>query len=449
MSEQSSLSARALRFREAINDFITARRDDKLKGDGTPEQMAKYEYTTWLADAARRVSQIQSVTHVLKGTHPDARGTSLYCKPEELKQLDEIGTHSLGQNLSADVQGNAAALDVYKLLKIEVDGASLLDRLFSKDADLHRALSPDDKEANQWAEAFRNLIRSTDSFSSHSRAKQLYWCTSDEPTDDSGYHMLQPMFPSSLLHQVHLDIQTARFGERNKDARQAFRIKAAHANEYRDYRGLVARKLGGTKPQNISQLNSERGGVNYLLASLPPAWTQEKPRNFFYVETALKRFYQFEGVYPLIKQLLDLLANKPEATMKTRQKRDRIEQALGESLVAFALHAQYQFTPGWTREPGCRLPLCEQLWLDPGRAELPLRSGHEEEDQAFKDALTWGDWQDQVAGRFANWLNSVLRNHGLPVGDIEHQHWARQTLIEADWPVPMQRRAPKQEASHE
>nr|MBL8455210.1 hypothetical protein [Zoogloeaceae bacterium] len=48
-----------------------------------------------------------------------------------------------------------------------------------------------------------------------------------------------------------------------------------------------------------------------------------------------------------------------------------------------------------------------------------------------------------------NWLNAILLQHGLPVGDAEHAHWARQALIDAEWPAPMQRRAVAGDASQE
>ena len=431
-------------FRIAISSFIEERRAAKLKGfkeDATAEAAGKYEYGTWLADAARRVAQIQAVTHVLKATHPDARGSSLYTQPGALPQHSEIGTHQLGSSYADDIVGNAAALDVYKFLKVEVEGKRLLDWLQTGDSDLIAALHDDPATAAQWADAFKRLVRSADKLSSHSLAKQLYWCISGKPADDSGYHLLQPLFASSLAHAVHQNINDARFGEANKLARQAKRDGKPHDAPCHDYRNLVVRKLGGTKPQNISQLNSERGGVNYLLASGPPGWAQNRPRHLLFIDSALPRFARYEGVRELLDALVDLLKPNPSANDDTRKKRRAIEQALGESLAAFGASIHAGLEPGWTRDQDCRLPECEQLWLDPLRAELPVHPQHKEADQAFKQAYEWKDWPDQVAHRFGNWLNDVLRIHDLPVGDAEHAHWARQALIELGWPAPRQRRA--------
>ncbi|MFJ4141473.1 type I-F CRISPR-associated protein Csy1 [Pseudomonas sp. NPDC089734] len=432
-------SNRSNLFRNAIAAFINERKEAKLKGnDGDGNEAAsKYDYATWLADAARRVSQIQAVTHVLKATHPDARGSSLHAVPQSLHQHTEVGSHVLGEAYADDIVGNAAALDVYKFLKLEVGGRRLLDWLQDNDADLLKALSDDQAIAHEWATAFKGLIRPAAALTTHTMAKQVYWSVSGDPTDNLGFHLLQPLFASSLAHAVHQDINDSRFGETNKAARQAKREDKLHEAPYSDYRNLVTRKLGGTKPQNISQLNSERGGVNYLLASIPPSWKQDRPRNFLNIESALDRFRRFEGVDEQIKALCDLLRRDPPRTMPTRETRKPIEQSLGASLAAFGLASRELFEPGWSRHPDCTLALCEQLWLDPGRISLPLRDDHLDEDQAFITAFHSGDWPEQVALRFGQWLNDILRKIGLPVGDVELKHWAKQAIIEADSSLPI------------
>lgn len=438
------LTGRGRGFRAAIAAFIEARKEAKLKGkEDDAETASKYGYETWLADAARRVSQIQAVTHVLKATHPDARGSNLHVAPDSLPRHEEIGTHVLGDDYAEDVVGNAAALDVFKFLKLEVEGRRLLDWIRAGDPDLRAALHEDAGVAADWMRAFNGLVRRDAKPTSHALAKQVYWLVGENAAEDAHYHLLQPQFPSSLAQAVHTDIQEARFGEANKLARQARRIKEPHEGVYRDYRNLVARKLGGTKPQNISQLNSERAGVNYLLASLPPPrWERERPRDLLKLDSALERFAWFEGARPLIKVLADFLRSNPEPTQSTRDRREAIERALGLQLALFAAEVRARFEPGWTRVPECWLPVCEQLWLDPDRIELPSREGSAQDDLDFIEAYHRGDWPDEVAGRFANWVNAQLHEAGLvAVGDAEHFHWARQAIIDAAWPAPLQRKA--------
>lgn len=441
-------SDRGKRFQAAIADFIETRRAAKLKGNEEDADAAsKYEYAVWLADAARRVGQIQAVTHVLKATHPDARGSSLHVAPARLRQHVEIGSHVLGDDFAEDVVGNAAALDVFKFLRIEVDEKRLLDWMQAGDVDLLAALSPDTEQAKEWMAAFTSLVREDGIPATHPMAKQVYWLVGDDPQDDAHYHLLQPMFSSSLAHAVHADIQDARFGETNKEARQAFREKKPSEADYRDYRNLVARKMGGTKPQNISQLNSERGGINYLLASLPPPAWKPTGVQLLKQQSVFGGLLWFGGMRELVRTLVDFLKSEPDATMETRQRREIIEQAIGQELAAFGTAIRAQYTAGWTRNTDCNLPHCEQLWLDPDRTELPLRKdlAHPEwdaQDEAFNTDYQRGEWADDVAGHFGDWLNAQLHKAGLvDVSLPERKHWASQAILDVAWPAPMKRRA--------
>ncbi|MEJ7138320.1 type I-F CRISPR-associated protein Csy1 [Amphibiibacter pelophylacis] len=446
MSSHTGRTPRSEAFRLAIAAFIDERREAKQKGQELDADAAsKYDYSTWLADAARRVSQIQAVTHVLKATHPDARGSSLYVSPGELAPHEDIGSHVLADGFAVDVVGNAAALDVFKFLKLDVEGRRLLDWVQAQDADLAGALHDDPAIAASWLAAWGGLVRQGGQPASHELAKQVYWLAGDDAAQDDQYHLLQPQFPSSLVHAVHDDIREARFGEANTALRRARRDRQPATGVNHEYVGLAVRKLGGTKPQNISQLNSDRGGANYLLASLPPQPVRVEGPRLLHRSSAVDLFGQQPEVRLLLRELADFLKTDPPAVMATRTRREGIEQALGAQLLVFGETVHASQPPGWTRSADCQLPECEKLWLDPGRAD-PDRRGdeHPDEDAAFERAYHWGDWPDEVASRFARWINARLREHGvLGLGDTEYHHWARQAVIETVWPIPLQRRAVK------
>ena len=90
----------------------------------------------------------------------------------------------------------------------------------------------------------------------------MYWLCGDDPLDDRGYQVLAPLYASSFAHSVFRIIDEDRFGADGKEARQAKREQQMHPRGFHEYAGLAIQKLGGTKPQNISQLNSERRGNN-------------------------------------------------------------------------------------------------------------------------------------------------------------------------------------------
>jgi CRISPR-associated protein Csy1 len=408
-------TGRSAAIRAVIAQFLKERCDaklEKLKADdpqrdvAAQELRAQYEHSNWLGDAARRAGQIQAVTHSLKPTHPDAKGTNLYCPPASLSPLNVVGSHCLGDDFAGDVVGNAAALDVYKFLKLEHEGQSLLALMLAGDTDVAAALSEQPEQAAEWVDAFTGLVQARGRVASHTLAKQVYWLVGEDPVNDAGFHLLAPLYATSLAHRVHATIQEDRFSEAAKEARQARRDKQFHERSTHDYLNLAVQKLGGTKPQNVSQLNSERGGNNYLLASLPPVWQVRDLAPLLHSDSLFKRFERQEGVWQALKALRDYLEANPPKTMDTRDTRDELAFELIAHFVLFG--AAFRTLPeGWSADSECRLHASEKVWVDAGAAvERP------------------SDWTDQLARRYANWLNGQLSSkQRLHMGDPQHQHW--------------------------
>ncbi len=412
---------RQAELQSLIHGFLSERLNAKLEklAEHAPKRnklLEQFQPEVWLEDAARRVAQIQAVTHSLKPIHPDARGSSLFHEPASMPALDEVGSHLLGSAFDTDVVGNAAALDVYKLLKIEHDGQSLLRLAVDADADLGRALSKDPSKGQAWMAAFAGLTAPRGKISSHKHAKQIYWPIGSDPHDDAGYHLLALLYPTSLVHRVYRTVQNDRFGEDAKAARQARKAGEWHDRPVREYPNLAVQKLGGTKPQNISQLNSERRGDNYLLASLPPVWQSLSIKPLLGVRSLFQVYRWRREVRSLSGQLRRFLEADPVGNLRTRARRDALVDALIDELIQFTAEVR-QLDPGWSCDPQCELPPAHGAWLDPNAAD----------SQAVERV-------DALAADFANWLNAQLRKP-LPMGDPEYLHWrklAREQLKDYD-----------------
>lgn len=420
-------------WKEGITDFIFERLKAKLDklADDDPrrtEFVAQHEPPAWLADAARRVQQIQAVTHSLKPIHPDARGTNLYVEPRTLPPLAELGSHALGDRFVGDVVGNAAALDVYKLLKLEVNGRSLLTALLAQDSDALAALHADPAQAQALRDAFVSLTQPrAESPSSHTLAKQLYWLTGTAACDDAHYTLLAPLYATSLAHAVHAQVQEDRFGEANTAARKAKYARKMHDGVFHDYPGLAVQNMGGTKPQNISQLNSERRGMNYLLSSLPPQWKVNEQRFPTHADSVFTRYFDSRPlVRQTVKALRHYLESNPNPVKDTRDHRKELVDVLVDEMVAMAAELQHALPPGWTlNDPRfSKLNDDEQTWLDALRAELP-----EEED--FANRWLAMEWPDAIGTRFGNWLNARLEGQ-LSFSDIEFREWKKELLTDED-----------------
>jgi CRISPR-associated protein Csy1 len=404
-----SSTQRSLQIREVIDTFLQTRLSSKLEkllGDD-PKRIKLQGYfvaAVWLADAARRVKQISAVTHSLKAIHPDAKGTTVFCAPATLPMLSELGTHSLGVDFMIDVVGNSAALDVYKFLRQVFDGRTLLELALAGDVDLPLALSDDHALGHAWMVAFAGLVNERQMLSSHTLAKQVYWLVDTDPHTDDGFHLLAPLYPTSLVQRVHEIVQDDRFGESAKAARAARKVGDWHERQIHEYPDLATQSMGGTKPQNISHLNSERGGDNYLLASLPPLWSAGSTKPLLGVDSMFSAFGRRQHVRSLVQSLRDFLEADPTGNAESRATRDALVDAIVDELLQFAAEF-WELEAGWSDNAACTLPPTHCAWLDPDWT-----------------GTSWSDAGARVAGDFANWINAQLRRR-LPVGDAEFLHW--------------------------
>ncbi len=430
MNNSPQNQSRQNAFKTAINDFLQKRLNaklDKLPPDD-PKRVtlqAQFRPDAWIKDAAHRVSRIHAATHSLKATYPNAKAlnTSLYCEPRKLRAYKELGSHSIDADIFDDIVGDAAVLDVYTFLCTEANGSTLLGAILKNDSDLKAAFSNDDKQAQEWMNAFSGLMEQHGEIASHTRAKQIYWLTGDDPCNDNHYRLLSPLYANTFAHAMYLRIQEDRFSEATKAAKQARRDGQDHPNGYADYPNLAILKLGGSNPQNISRLNNQRRGNNYLLASLPPSWKSRNVREPWHKESVFTQF----GARPMVRSALNalclLLNADPTPTMATRDQRDSLTDDIIDELILFGQEMQQGLTAGWSAKPQCQLVQVERLWLDPYRTIT---------DDDFRKTWVLLEWPDEIGKRFGNWLNKELSGL-LPVGEIEHRHWTRELLGDQEW----------------
>jgi CRISPR-associated protein Csy1 len=410
-------SERQQEFRNLIEEFLRGRLNPKLeKLDSNDIECSKlleqYQTDTWINNAASRVSQLQMATHVLKGTHGDAKGTNLYCIPKPMQNYSVVGSHCLDAFVD-DVVGNAAQLDVYGFLRLELDGKTLLEWMEENDQDLAAVLSSDTQLSSQLVKSFTDIKVSRGAVKSHTFAKQIYWLTGDDPADDNQFHILAPLFASSLAHEIYRTVEEHRFGESAKLAREAKRNNLYSETAIHEYPRLAVQKLGGTKPQNISQLNSERKGRNYQLASLPPVWQQSRIRPPLGTQSIFAFLGRQQRMRELLLSLRKFLESDPPANVETREKRDNLLNEIKDELHQYVAQL-HTLEPGWSKQASCKLEDCQKLWLDPFRAAL---------EPDFSDAWHSLKWTAEIVRSFANWINDQIGKN-LPLGDIESAFWS-------------------------
>lgn len=404
-----------------IAEYIAARRQAKLEAfdkDAAKRDAAdrvalaaerrelelRYEPQTWLTDAARRAGQISLVTHAAKFTHGDSKSSSLY---SETTQKEGYLSSATLDDIDPDAVGNAAALDVAKLLQTRVEGDSLFACLKRGERTPLAAFTDDAAQLDEWITGFSRALTPGEP-ASHKLAKQNYFPVGDD------YHLLSPLFATSLVQAYHQKMLAFRFGDDINAIRKARREKTWHPQPLVLFPDSAEMHFGGTKPQNISYLNSVRGGRVWLLSAQPPQWKRadKPPVNLRSVFTAGGQFDRRANA--AVQRLISLLTRSRDYNNRhIRESRDKYIDELIDLLFVVVSELQREEWQGWTlRCP--TLKTHQQLWLDPWRTKT---------DEAFRKERDKDDWLEEVAADFSIWLNARLRKDLPDVGAVEKREW--------------------------
>lgn len=353
-----------------------------------------YCAVTWLDSASRRASQLSIATHVLKFIHSDAKGTNIYETKRDCSRK-YLSTSSLG-NVRPDVVGNAAAMDIAGLLNLEVNGVTFLDLVSKNDSTPLKYFATNEEQVSGWMAGFKAILSERD-LSSHTLAKQVYF-----PIEDGEYHLLSPLYPSSLGQALYDQIKEDRFGEQAKRTREHKKNKKYSDLIVVDYPNLAVQTFGGTKPQNISRLNSLRGGKVYLLNNSPPFWKSiDKPPKR---EGAFWKIFERRAKTEIIN-----LKSYIKWSKNNKDVRYLINTAINrliEILLQTAAEIQVM-TPEWSVDS--ELTLHEKLWLDPFCKEsLELRCVE--------------NWKQSIASHFGTFLIKKLEKNSFSLSDTECRH---------------------------
>lgn len=389
------------KFQDLIESFIREKQESKGHA---------FNVADWLDSASKRASQISIATHVLKFLHSDAKGTNVNAKIGKLISNHEslyVTTASL-YRIKEDIVGNAAVMDVGSFLQIEVDGVTLLDLIVKGDASPFHKFAESELRLSTWMNGFKSVLIDKQ-LSSDALAKQVYF-----PVKENTYHLLAPLYASSLSQALYDKVKENRYGEIAKTVRNCKKEKLYSGGVVIDYPNLACQMFGGTKPQNISRLNSLRGGRAYLLRSVPPIWaTLKRP------PMKKKAFWQgFDRrAYPVLKDFQCFLIAIKDLTsnLDRRDVRQEYVDRLLDLLLQAAVEIQ-SMKSGWSL--ASEIPMYEKIWLDPLREDLV-------------DVNKLGDWMDEVSSYFAKWVLDKLKykNNNMNFPDVDYDYLKDECLM--------------------
>ncbi|MGV3526019.1 MAG: type I-F CRISPR-associated protein Csy1 [Candidatus Sericytochromatia bacterium] len=340
----------------------------------------KFSLENWLPDAAKRSEQLSLSTHPSKFSHPSAKTSMILAEAP----ADRDGFVRTG-NVAAepDVLGNAAAMDVYKFLTLKLqDGQTILEHLKQNSRLIQQEFSLKTAPYEELAKGLLAIQKQDTHPVTHGRVKQVYF-----PLPNHGdYHLLSLLTPSGLVYALKERVQTLRFSEETKAAREDRKAQRHHPTGFHELYGLAMIGYGGTKPQNISVLNSQNGGKAYLLPSLPPRLEKRQvrfPTHDFFNETLWKK--GFQSAFLNLHAVFEDKRNNQDI----RQARNKIFLSVLDQIVekTWALRDQ---KIGWTQtEAYAKLPLYQKIWLD---------------NQYLTERQQEAEWLDTTLDAFMRWF---------------------------------------------
>lgn len=237
--------------------------------------------------------------------------------------------------------------------------------------------------------------------STETQLRQVYF-----PIGEDKYHLLTILPASSLMWKCTGIIRSFRTGAfAARDTKDP-----AYGSDWEEIRDLTTVGFGGTKPQNISALNSRRGGKAFLIPSLPPllaSQTVRLPKKNFFYDTL-----RSQSIAPDLFALHKLM----KADRNNVEIREKIKEFLMHMVdIALAGGEKVRETPeGWTEKETCaNLSAPQKIWLD----DKYIERRHDP------------DWIASVSDDFARWViktyERLLGHEAYILGDGEFSFFAK------------------------
>jgi len=358
-----------------VSDYIKSKKSD-------PE--------TWLPEklGAPAAQKMRPATHIGKYTHPYV---------EKDVSIQAYSTSGLKGYLCSgnfttrlqDYVGNAAVIPFSKTMESEMeDGRPVREHLQEGSHPLKSICKTDDQSLHSWRKAWEDQQeQSRNSGATDRRLKQVYY-----PLGGDQYRLMSLLPCSVLIWELKTRLNTRQWQEKSdSDAKST---RTAFFNQCQS-------RYGGTKPQNVSFLNSENGGRAVKLICFPPAMNRKytlPTRNFFNLIRPNRPRRPTGGqtyLWQLFEALYQTLAFDPNTDWARRKKRGIVCAIIEHGVILPAENIRENAPAGWSaNDKYSALPQEQKAWLDPDRPKDP------DKKPAGKD------WQEAVSRSIARFITT-------------------------------------------
>ncbi len=351
--------------------------------------------TEWIKGIIQHIPSCTLATHVGKFTHPSSKNVDIN---DMNRQSDLPYVVTAAVHHPVDIVVNAAYIGTAKLLLYELkDGKTVLQHLQKADVQLQQEIEQLGISFNQISSMVAAMSSPSQPTQTNGYIKQVYF-----PISPAAYHVLSVLPSSSIMIEVK-----RRMIEENSRKKECCDVKNSHYGEsYQTWADITNIHFGGTKPQNISVLNSTNGGSFWALPSLPPIIQKKDiriPKKDFFQETLPYKEY-----VPLFRALhTDILTNGIN-NRKVRRKREEIIDCIMQLAWTYCYMLREE-PAGWSLQKDYEsLPQAQKIWLDKAYAS------QQKDNEA---------WERELAMQFGRWVINqyfrILKDSKVLLGDDE------------------------------
>ncbi len=370
----------------------------------------EHDPVEWLTQWAPKASDISFATHVGKLSHSSSKGSSVL-DVTDTRNDQYLTTNSLNSIEVDTASSNAASLPIADILKLSVNGISVLDCLKNNDLLAFKELTDDSDLIKLWCQQLSQAYDSSQK-QTYFLSKQTYFPT---PTSNKPYHLLLPLTSSSLVHALHLE-HKKYWDKAQEEARKQKMDRKYSETMTCTYPNKAYLHVTGSNHSNVSWLNGKRGGRISLLPAMPPQWQSRLP-------SYKKRASVFDKdlSYALTPEIDDLrhylLLIKSKTLSISEPKRNaavlRKLQAISEAIFNYVeTISSNEIDRGWSIDS--QLPDEQQLLFEPWR-----------EDDSAKVSKINTQWQKTLSKKYGAWLNRQLKQKTkLNLTPIHEALWA-------------------------
>lgn len=355
----------------------------------------EHEAVAWLNQWASKASDISFATHVGKLTHSSSKSSSVL--DTTVEKNDRYLTTNRLINVEIDTaSSNAASLPIADILKLSVNGTSVLDCLKREENTLFEKITDDTDLIYEWCNQLKQSYDSSQK-QSYFLSKQTYF-----PTQGRQYHLLMPLTSSSLVHALHLE-HKKYWDEKQENARKQKSNKKYSATVTCTYPNKAYIHVTGSNHSNASSLNGKRGGRIALLPAMPPQWKSHMPsyinRTSIFDKTLaieLKEEINELRNYLLLIKNKSLSISEPKRNAAVMNKLRAISSQFFNYVETINVNEKIK---GWTLSS--KLPDEHQLAFEPWR-----------QDEVAKALKIDNAWQKTLSQSYGRWLNQQLSQKG-------------------------------------